>query len=121
MPVSSTLPKEVELFLKDKPAASVALFRYFHEYITTISTNGLDVTKTTIAFGKKRRFCYIYQFGKDFISGVLRLDEEHDDPEIFFKTGKVSGKTYVHHFRLYEKKDLSKVLKKYLKMAAERV
>src|SRR6478735_8730671 len=100
------LPKNIDLFLSHKPPVSKALFQYFYEYLNSIGGNEFDVTKTTIAFGKKRRYCYVYQYGKDFISGVLRLDELHDHPEIFFKTAKINNKTCVHHFRMYEKKDL---------------
>src|SRR5688500_7733116 len=104
--MSSTVnvPKAVSLFLKDKPPAAVELFMHFHQYLISIGGKEIETTKTTIAFGADRRYCYIYQFGKNFVSGVLKLDELHDDPEIFFKTGKVSASTYAHHFRLYDKK-----------------
>jgi len=116
----SSLPIDVSAFLKGKPSRSVELFLHLHDFLADAGGNEMETTKTTIAFGIERRYCYVYQFGKDFISGVLKLDELHDDREIFFKTGKVSGSSYSHHFRLYEKKDLSKGLKKYLKMAMKR-
>lgn len=121
MPATPPLSKDVAIFLNDKPAAAAALFHQVYAYLHKLGPMEVEVTKTTIAFGLERRYCYIYQFGKNFISGVLKLDALYDDPEIFFKTGKVGGSTYVHHFRLYEKKDLSIVLKKYLKMARERI
>ena len=114
------IPKPIEIFLKGKPPASVELFQHFYNYYNSIGAKEIETTKTTIAFGADKRYCYIYQFGKNFISGVLKLNEEIDDPEIFFKTGAVSASTYAHHFRLYEKTDLNTTLKKYLKKAMGR-
>jgi hypothetical protein len=116
--MSSTLPKDIASFLKDKPDVSVTLFQSFYEYYRSIGAEDVETTKTTIAFGEKR-YCYIYQFSKSFISGVLRMNELQEDPELFFKTGQVSSTTFVHHFRLYEKSDLTLALKKYMKMALE--
>jgi hypothetical protein len=113
------LPKDITTFLKGKSPLSVELFIYFYQYYTSIGAIHAETTKTTIAFGEKRS-CYIYQFGKSFIGGVLRLDELHEDPAVFHKTRQVSGTTYVHHFRLYEKSDLSSSLKKYMKLSLTR-
>jgi hypothetical protein len=110
------LPKDITSFLKGKPPLAVELFHYVYDYYISIGAGCIETTKTTIAFGEKR-YCYIYQFGTTFISGVLRLKECHEDPDLFFKTAKVSGTTYVHHFRLYEKSDLNAALKKYMKEA----
>jgi hypothetical protein len=110
-------PKHIEIFLKGKSPASVELFKQFYEYYVSIGADEVDITKTTIAFGVEKRYCYIYQFGKDFISGVLKLEDEIDDPEVFFKTGRVSSSTFAHHFRIYENSDLNASLKKYLKKA----
>ncbi|MDB5256147.1 MAG: hypothetical protein JWM14_842 [Chitinophagaceae bacterium] len=114
--MSPTLPKDIAAFLKSKPPLSVELFLLFYNYYVSIGADYIETTKTTVAFGKKR-YCYIYQFSKPFISGVLRLNELHEDPDLFFKTGKVSSTTYVHHFRLYEQSDLNAALKKYMKLA----
>ena len=114
--MSSKLPKDIASFLKDKPPVSVELFHHFYEYYVSLGADYIETTKTTIAFEEKR-FCYIYQFSKTFITGVLRMNEWHEDPELFFKTRQVSGTTYVHHFRLYEKSDLNAALKKYMKLA----
>lgn len=113
--MSSKLPKDIAAFLKDKPPVSVELFHHFYDYIISIGATDIETTKTTIAFGKKR-YCYVYQFGKTFITGVLRLNELHEDPELFFKARAVSHVTYVHHFRIYEKAELT-ALKKYIKLA----
>lgn len=115
----SSLPKHISQFLKGKPPASIELFAHFYESYMSIGASDSDIetTKTTLAFGTEKRYCYIYQFGKNFISGVLKLNELLDDPEVFFKTGAVSGNTYAHHFRLYEKTDLNTSLKKYMKKA----
>jgi len=117
--MSSKLPKDITAFLKDKPPLSVELFQHFYDYLISIGAHEVETTKTTIAFGEKR-YCYIYQFSKTFVSGVLRMNELHEEPELFFKTGKVSSTTYVHHFRLYEKSDLTPALKKYMKLALTR-
>lgn len=114
--MSTPFSKDIVAFLNDKSPASVELFRYFYDYIVSIGAEEIETTKTTIAFGEKR-YCYIYQFGKNFITGVLRLNELHEDPELFFKARKVSNVTYVHHFRIYKKSDLSPALKKYMKLA----
>ncbi len=114
--MSSKLPKDIAAFLKDKPPLSVELFLHFYDYLVSLGAHEMESTKTTIAFGEKR-YCYIYQFSKTFISGVLRMNELHEDPDLFFKTGKVSRTTYVHHFRLYEKSDLTTALKKYMNLA----
>ena len=90
--MSSNLPKDIAAFLKDKPPVSVELFQHFYDHIVSIGANYIETTKTTIAFGEKR-YCYIYQFGKTFITGVLRMNELHEDPELFFLTRKVSTTT----------------------------
>lgn len=115
----SSLPTDVSVFLKGKPPVAVELFLHFYEFYLSIGAleTEIETTKTTIAFGADKRYCYVYQFGKNFITGVLKINELHEDPEIFFKARPVSGTTYVHHFRLYEKKDLNARLKKYMKMA----
>ncbi len=110
---------QVTQFLKGKPPASVELFWHFYEYCVSIGAVELETTKTTLAFGLDKRRCYIYQFGKHFISGVLKLEELYDEPGVFFKTGAVSGRSYAHHFRLYEKSDLNATLKKYVKKAMQ--
>jgi hypothetical protein len=114
--MSSTFPKDIAAFLKDKPPVSVELFQHFYDYFVSIGADYVETTKTTIAFGEKR-YCYIYQFSKPFISGVLRMNKLHEEPDLFFKTGKISSTTYVHHFRLYEKADLTTALKKYMKLS----
>lgn len=114
--MSSKFPKDIAAFLKDKPPVSVELFQHFYDYVVSIGADYIETTKTTIAFGEKR-YCYIYQFSKAFVTGVLRMNELHEDPELFFKTRQVSGSTYVHHFRLYEKSDLTPAMKKYIKLA----
>src|SRR6187402_873703 len=98
------LPKPIIQFLKNKPPLSVELFEDFYEYYISIGAKDIETTKTTLAFGSDKRYCYIYQFGKNFISGVLKLDELYEEPEIFFKAAKVSTESYAHHFRIYEKK-----------------
>ena len=95
------------------------LFRHFYDYYSSIGADYVETTKTTVAFGEKR-YCYVYQFGKNFITGVLRMNELHEDQELFFKTRQDSGTTYVHHFRLYEKSDLNASLKKYMKIALKK-
>lgn len=117
--MSTTLPKDIAAFLKGKPPLSVELFLQFYNYYLSIGANSIETTKTTVAFGEKR-YCYIYQFSKTFISGVLRMSELHEDPDLFFKTGQVSSNTYVHHFRLYENADLNADLKKYMKQALKK-
>lgn len=111
-------PKELTAFLKGKPPAAVELFLEFYRYYLSIGADAVETTKTTVAFGDKR-YCYIYQFGKTFIGGVLRLKSLHDRPDLFFKTGQVSGTTFVHHFKLYEVSDLNADLKKLMKKAWE--
>jgi len=114
--MSSTLPKDIASFLKGKPPLSVELFLQFYNYYVSIGAGYIETTKTTVAFGEKR-YCYMYQFSKTFVSGVLRMSELHEDPDLFFKTRQVSRTTYVHHFRLYEKSDLNTALKKYMQLA----
>ncbi len=110
------LPADIASFLKGKPPVAVELFRHFYDYYVSIGADYIETTKTTIAFGETR-YCYVYQFGKTFITGVLRMNELHEDPELFFKTRQASSTTYVHHFRLYEKSDLNTALKKHMKTA----
>ncbi len=115
-----TLPTHISQFLKGKSPASVELFLHFYDYYTSIGAAEVETTITTLAFGADRRYCYIYQFGKNFIGGVLKMDELYDEPSVFFKARAVSGTSYAHHFRLYEKSDMNATLKKYMKKALKR-
>ena len=115
----SELPENVKHFIRSKPPKAAALFLHFYECFSNLGEIDLEVTKTTVAFGKTGRYCYIYQFGKDFVSGVLRLGQLYDEPTVFFKTRAVSSKTFAHHFRLYEKEDVNKIMKEYMKLAIQ--
>ncbi|HEX8545425.1 MAG TPA: hypothetical protein VF691_00610 [Cytophagaceae bacterium] len=81
------LPNEVVHFLSSKPAKAVELFRHFYECYKEFGDTHIEATKTTITLGKSSRQCYIYQFSKNFVSGVLRLGELYDEPTIFLKPG----------------------------------
>lgn len=113
------LPENIALFLKSKPQVSVDLFIHFYETYLSLGSQEVETTKTTIAFGAAKRYCYIYQFSKKFVSGVFHLPSFHDEPTLFFKTGAVSATRFSHHFRLYSKEDVSPELVKYMKMAME--
>lgn len=115
-----TLPDHIAHFLRNKPQAAIDLFAHFYECYFSFAPQEVEATKTTLAFGTKKRYCYVYQFGKTFISCSLKLNELHEAPAIFFKCGQLSKDSFVHHFRLYEKKDVTPELKKYMKMALER-
>ncbi|MDB5273933.1 MAG: hypothetical protein JWO58_2300 [Chitinophagaceae bacterium] len=85
---STTFPKDIASFLKEKSPVAVELFEHFYTYYLSIGAAGIETTQTTIAFGAEKRYAYIYQFGKTFIGGVLRLNKLHDDPTVFLKQGK---------------------------------
>jgi hypothetical protein len=113
--MAKTLPNDISLFLQGKSTDAVNLFNDFYKQYISIGATCIEATKTTIAFGEKRH-CYIYQFGKHFITGVFRINDLHEDPELFFKTRKDGPRTYVHHFRIYDPADIPP-LKKYMTLA----
>lgn len=115
-----TLPDHIARFLQNKPKTAIDLFAHFYECYSSFGPQEVEVTKTTLAFGTKKRYCYVYQFGKTFISCSLKLNELLDDPAIFFKCGQLSNDSYVHHFRLYAKEDITPALRKYMQMAMEK-
>lgn len=112
-----TLPDDIAAFLRNKPKVAVELFTHFYDAYLSLGPQEVETTKTTIAFGAAKRYCYIYQFSKNFVSGVFFLNNLQDEPALFFKARAVSTTRFSHHFRLYNKEDISPEFIKYMKEA----
>jgi hypothetical protein len=105
----------VSKFLKGKSPKSVELFKAFVQAYEEVGVFELHPVKTRVALLTLMRFAAINKLGKDFIDGHLVLVESHDD-ECFRRIENLNDRFFVHHFRLYDVKDLTRI-KPYMKLA----
>ena len=105
----------VDDFLKSKNEIAVKLFHHFINEYKTIGDFELHPVKTRVALLTLMRFASINKIGKDYVDGHLVLVQPFD-AKCFYKVDNLSDRFFVHHFRLYEKSDITP-LKKYMKKA----
>lgn len=112
--------RQVEDFLKGKPAHIVELFHYFIAEYSKIADFRLHPAKHRIAFAAKTRYGYIHRVGKDFIDIVLHFSQPYEDNLCFYKIATYPGAgVWNHYIRLQHKGDINDEVKMYLKMAHE--
>ncbi len=107
----------MEGFLAGKTERAKELFYHFLEEYKTIGEYEIHPVKTRVALLVLMRFASINKLGPDFIDGHLVLVEKKDDPSIFYKINNLNNRWYVHHFRIYDSKDINGVFKKYMQLA----
>lgn len=91
----------VEDHLRDKPAASVALYQRFVELVESCGPFTYAVAKTTITFkGSRRGFAGARPTARG-VEGYLDLQRVVDDPRIRQAT-PYTKRLFVHQFRISE-------------------
>ncbi len=106
-----------ENFLSGKTETSLELYHCLIEAFKKIGDFELHPAKTRIALNNKMRFASINRLGKDFLDGHLVFTEKFRNSLCFHKIDEVTKTSYVHHFKLYSKSDLTNELKGYMRMA----
>jgi len=107
----------VDDFLKGKTKESVGLFNFFISEFKKIGDFELHPVKTRIALLTKMRFCSINRIGKDYVDVHFVLTQPHDNDLRFYRIDNLANRFFVHHIRIYTRKDITTALKKYMKLA----
>lgn len=106
--------------LSGKSEHTLALFHHFIDVFREVGTITVHPTKTMIAVAAKTRMVYITRFGKNFMDVTFPFDKPYEDNLCFVKIAQVPGsKQYNHHFRMMNKEDVNKEVKKFMKIAYE--
>src|SRR4030095_12065908 len=106
----------VDDFLKGKSEESLDLFKFFLSEYKKIGDFQLHPVKTRIALLTKMRFCSINKIGKDYIDIHLVLTQPHNNL-CFYRIDNLANRFFVHHAKIYSRKDISDELKRYMKLA----
>jgi hypothetical protein len=110
--------KELADHLNGKSEHTLSLFRHFIEAYSEIGKITVHPTKTMIAIAAKTRVAYITRLGKDFMDVTFPFEQPYNDNLCFKKIAQVPGTNqYNHHFRMMNKADVNKEVKKFMKLA----
>lgn len=101
-------------FLAGKTEKATGLFLYFIDTYKQIGDFDLHPAKTRIALVAEMRFCAINRLGKDFLDGHFVFPRRYSDTVCFHKIDQFGDRAYVHHFRLYNKEDITDELNEYM-------
>lgn len=104
-------------FLEGKSRKAIDLFNYFIQAYQKIGPVELHPVKTRVALLTKMRFCSVNKLGKDYIDVHLVFVEPYPDNSCFYRIENLSNKFFLHHFKIFSKRDINKELRKYMKMA----
>lgn len=104
-------------FLKGKSEKASDLLKYFISLYKRVGAIELSEEESKFILSKKIRFCSINKVGIDYIDFHLVLGEPFNKSELCYKVENVLNIFYLHHFRIFEKEDIDKELKKYMKLA----
>lgn len=107
----------VDDFLKGKTEKSVDLFNFFLSEYKKIGDFELHPVKTRIALLTKMRFCSINKIGKDYVDIHLVLTQPHNDYLCFYRIDNFANRFFVHHIKIYSRKDINDKLKRYMRLA----
>jgi hypothetical protein len=107
----------IKKFLNDKSGEAIALFYYFISEYKKIGELEIHPVKTRVALHTQMRFCSINKIGVDYINVHLVLTKAYEDNVCFHKIENLADKYFIHHFTLHDKKELTRELKKYMKLA----
>lgn len=90
----------VDDHLRDRPAASVKLYRQFVGLVEACGPFSYAVSKTTITFkGSRRGFAGARPTARG-LAGYLDLQRQLDDPRIL-RVSPYTRRLFVHQFRIY--------------------
>lgn len=104
--------------LRGKSEHTIALYRHFIEAFQEIGEVTVHPTKTMIAIAAKTRMAYVTRLGKNFMDVTFMFDKPYEDNLCFVKIAQVPGTNqYNHHFRMMNKEDVNKEVKKFMKLA----
>jgi hypothetical protein len=118
--VHSCGDKELADFLNTKSTHTVSLFWHFVACYQELGKVTIHPTKSMIAVAAKTRIAYVIQLGKNFMDVVFPFEKPYPDNLCFRKIAQVPGQQqYNHHFRMLNKEDLNKEVKKFMKLAYE--
>ena len=106
----------VDDFLKGKTEESLDLFKFFLSEYKKIGDFQLHPVKTRIALLTKMRFCSINKIGKGYIDIHLVLTQPHNNL-CFYRIDNLANRFFVHHAKIYSRKDISDELKRYMNLA----
>ena len=110
--------KELSDFLHGKSEHTLSLFWHFIECYQEIGKVTVHPTKSMIALAAKTRLAYITRLGKDFMDVSFPFDQPYNDNLCFARIAQVPGTNqYNHHFRMMNREDVNKEVKKYMKLA----
>jgi hypothetical protein len=107
----------VEDFLAGKSSKSVELFDFFLSAYKKIGPFELHPVKTRVALLTKMRFCSINKIGPNYIDVHLVLTSLFENTLCFHKIDNLANRFFVHHFRIYDKNDITDELRKYMAIA----
>ncbi len=106
----------VSNFLEGKSKKSLELYHLLMEAFSQFGPFELHPAKTRIALNNRMRFAAINRLGKDFLTGHLVLDQRQEQATCFFRIDSVTKKAHVHHFKIFDRKDLNAELLAFMKM-----
>lgn len=107
----------VDDFLNGKSEKAIDLFNYFISEYRKFGEIELHPVKTRVALLTKMRFCSINKVGIECIDVHLVLTEPFNGAQCFYKIENLADRFYIHHFHIFERKDINEELKKYMGMA----
>lgn len=106
-------------FLKGKSETMIDLFNYFLSEYRKIGEFDIHPVKTRVALLTKMRFCSINKIGADFINLHLVFTQPYSDNLCFYKIDNLDNRFYIHHFKIHNKSDINKEIRKYMTLAYE--
>lgn len=110
--------EDLSEFLDGKSDHTVGLFWSFIDACQEIGKIKIAPAKTMIGIVTTKRIAYITRLGKNFIDVCFMFDQPYHDNLCFYKIAQVPGTNqYNHYFRMMNKSDLNKEIKKYMKLA----
>jgi hypothetical protein len=118
--VHSCNDKVLADFFKGKSEETIALFWHFTQCYTEIGKITVHPAKSMIGFAARTRIAYVIRLGKNFVDVVFPFKKPYPDNLCFHKIAQVPGEQqFNHHLRIFNKSDINKEVKKFMKLAYE--
>jgi len=109
----------IDNFLNGKTEKAIELFNYFISEYKKIGEFELHPVKTRVALLTKMRFCSINKIGRDFIDLHFVLTHPYNDNLCFYKIENLADRFFIHHLKIFYKKDINSEVKKFMQLAYE--
>lgn len=107
----------IDDFLAGRSDEAVRLFHFLLDEFNKLGVFELHPAKTRVALVGRMRFASINRIGRDFVDGHIVLDKSRADETCFYRIDQFGPRAFVHNFRIYKRSDISRKLRKYMKMA----